>query len=300
MFFIILICTIVMILSFFYLILITIGKYILHDVVVNFKLKLSVCISFLVLFSLLTYGLVVVDNRIDTATVQNGVIDYSGTLGDLIGGVLNPIVALFGILAGGLAFYAQYKANKLIQDQFKIQQFESQFYEMVRLHKENVNELSLVKFLDMIESDSNSNNLNNEITGRLVFAEFTKIFETLLGYTKTLPIHDLTKKKFDDAYLIFFWGISYNHKVDNLFQNKLLGTGAYNNIGLGKFLNYVGVSHLVGHYFRHLFMTVKFVVQSDVIKDYEDKMKYLKILRAQLSNHEQIMLYYNWLAGYGS
>lgn len=29
-------------------------------------------------------------------------------------------------------------------------------------------------------------------------------------------------------------------------------------------------------------------------------MKYLRILRAQLSNHEQILLFYNWLSEYGN
>lgn len=28
-------------------------------------------------------------------------------------------------------------------------------------------------------------------------------------------------------------------------------------------------------------------------------MKYLRILRAQLSNHEQILMFYNWVSGYG-
>ena len=45
---------------------------------------------------------------------------------------------------------------------------------------------------------------------------------------------------------------------------------------------------------------VKFVVDSKIINEYDAKMRYLKILRAQLSKHEQIMLFYNWLAkGYG-
>jgi hypothetical protein len=41
-------------------------------------------------------------------------------------------------------------------------------------------------------------------------------------------------------------------------------------------------------------------VYSDIVPKYDDKMKYLKILRAQLSNHEQIMLFYNWMSKYGA
>ena len=61
-----------------------------------------------------------------------------------------------------------------------------------------------------------------------------------------------------------------------------------------------GHSSRLGHYFRHLYLTVKSVANSDVIIDYEGRMKYLRILRAQLSNHEQILLFYNWLSEYGS
>ena len=31
----------------------------------------------------------------------------------------------------------------------------------------------------------------------------------------------------------------------------------------------------------------------------EEKRKYLRMLRAQLTNFEQLMLFYNWLSGYG-
>ncbi|WP_309332877.1 putative phage abortive infection protein [Mucilaginibacter sp.] len=60
-----------------------------------------------------------------------------------------------------------------------------------------------------------------------------------------------------------------------------------------------GHASRLGHYFRHLYLAVKSVANSKVIINYEEKMKYLALLRAQLSNHEQILLFYNWLSGYG-
>lgn len=61
-----------------------------------------------------------------------------------------------------------------------------------------------------------------------------------------------------------------------------------------------GHSAFLGHYYRHLFHTVKFVVsQCDNFLSYKAKIHYLRLLRAQLSNHEQIMIFYNWLSGYG-
>lgn len=219
----------------------------------------------------------------------------TGQTGDTIGGIMNPFIALAGAVLTFIAFYIQKIANDDIKNQFKIQQFESQFYEMIHLHKENVNELSINDFLE----DSKTSDVKKEIRGRHVFFKLTEIFETLLGYTINAITYDLNKKEFNDAYLIFFWGIKYSPQVNNDFQNKLNGTGAYSNISFGKFKDYDGVSFLLGHYYRHLFMTVQFVTDSKVILDYEEKMKYLKILRAQLSNHEQIILFYNWLSGFG-
>ena len=57
-----------------------------------------------------------------------------------------------------------------------------------------------------------------------------------------------------------------------------------------------GVGHLrrLGHYIRHLFQTVKFVDdQPNEIISMEDKYSYVSNLRAQLSAHEQILLFYN-------
>lgn len=51
----------------------------------------------------------------------------------------------------------------------------------------------------------------------------------------------------------------------------------------------------LGHYFRNLYTISKFIHQSDS----EDKQKYFGILRAQLSSHEQLLLFYNCLSTYG-
>lgn len=50
------------------------------------------------------------------------------------------------------------------------------------------------------------------------------------------------------------------------------------------------------HYFRNLYTITKFIHQSDN----EDKQKYIDILRAQLSTHELLLLFYNGLSDYGN
>ena len=61
-----------------------------------------------------------------------------------------------------------------------------------------------------------------------------------------------------------------------------------------------GYSSQLGHYYRHLYQTVKFVVSQPENKvSYEEKRSYLRILRAQLSNIEQALLFYNWYSDFG-
>jgi hypothetical protein len=60
-------------------------------------------------------------------------------------------------------------------------------------------------------------------------------------------------------------------------------------------LNYVpfeGHQSRLGHYFRHLYQTVDFIHERKVEID---KYSYIKALRAQLTTHEQALLYINSL-----
>ena len=62
---------------------------------------------------------------------------------------------------------------------------------------------------------------------------------------------------------------------------------------------YNGHQHRLGHYFRHLFQTVKFVNYNEDIKDDEEKYFYAKTLRAQLSTYEQALLFINSISSLG-
>ena len=74
----------------------------------------------------------------------------TGPIGDTIGGIMGPFIA---IIASGLtfiAFWAQYKANLKQTEQFniqaddvKIERFESKFYEMIKIHRDNITEISI-------------------------------------------------------------------------------------------------------------------------------------------------------------
>ncbi len=92
------------------------------------------------------------------------------------------------------------------------------------------------------------------------------------------------------------------HVKSNGQENVYTMLGSYVKINLFfKYKPFSGHVSRFGHYYRHLFYIVKYVVgQSPTVMDFEQKREYLRMLRAQLSNHEQLMLYFNYLSGYGS
>ncbi|MCB0538585.1 MAG: putative phage abortive infection protein [Bacteroidetes bacterium] len=61
---------------------------------------------------------------------------------------------------------------------------------------------------------------------------------------------------------------------------------------------YGGHQFRLGHYYRHLYQTVKFINSTATIS-YKEKYEYLKTLRAQLSTYEQAVLFLNSLSKMG-
>lgn len=54
-------------------------------------------------------------------------------------------------------------------------------------------------------------------------------------------------------------------------------------------------NHILGHYFRFLFNMINFIESSDI----KNKVFYSKLVRAQLSDHEVAILFYNGLSQKG-
>ncbi|WP_160003630.1 putative phage abortive infection protein [Sphingobacterium lactis] len=61
---------------------------------------------------------------------------------------------------------------------------------------------------------------------------------------------------------------------------------------------YGGHQYKLGHYFRHLFQTVKYIDEKTILK-YGEKYDYIKTLRAQLSTIEQYIVFFNSLSFMG-
>lgn len=264
------------------------------------------------------------------------VFSNSGQIGDTIGGLMNPFIAIAGVIITGLAFYMQYLSNKQVQLQFRSQKIESQVYEMIRFHKQNVEELSIFGIERQLNTNSTTderhnvygllptyNIINTSITKRNVINVIVKEFEILLAIFKELTANNLSQETYDKAYKIFFFGfeqnVNYNLALADRFENNQsnlnsiiykirdhltrrinmsidwdISDSIENELDELKIDFVRGHSDFLSHYFRHLFHTVKFIVSQDI--HYDEKINYLRVLRAQLSNQEQALIFYNWIA----
>lgn len=198
---------------------------------------------------------------------REGVVDFTNTghIGDTIGGIMNPFIGMASILVMFLAFYMQFKANKMMQSQFERNQFENQFFEMLKTHKENSNIITSTHY----ESEEGMG-FGEEAARRQWLETRKKGFEYLV---------ERINNRYDE------WkNQNKGRDEDENFHS------AYSTLWEDSF----------GHYFRHLFLIVKFIVSKpESFLSYEEKRNYLRILRASLSTYEQIFLYYNWLSGFG-
>jgi len=284
-----------------------------------------------------------------TTTTTDSDFDFmlTGQIGDTIGGLMNPFIALGGVLITGLAFYVQYKANELQRElfllnqidtgkqfqkqighqnaQYKLQQIESQFYEMLTLHRNNISEMKIEGYdfeeFEQIDKDNPLplKRFEKNTEGRKVFVTMKTELEFILELYK--KHYTLDRLGFQKCYRIFFSGVDESdrkHPEDKEFTKYLRLARAQHRYPFqsiftnnkrkdfnGLFMNFnykpfSGHASRLGHYFRHLYLTVKSIANSNTITDYNDKIKYLRLLRAQLSNHEQILLFYNWLSDYGN
>lgn len=296
----------------------------------KYKIKLGFIEIAIIVISFLLIGFAFYAPSLFVKETSLG-IDFSetGQIGDTIGGIMNPFIAIAGVLLTFLAFYIQYKANRLQRDlfrdelneqseQFRKTQFENQFYEMLRLHKENVNEIQIDQIKFQVTRD-NTTKIEVTIRGARAFDLLLSEFE-LCFYVAKMSFPDKDYKIWvNEGYGAFFHGVnskklelhSFFKKLDSINQsysrlfneiNKILNNESvdYNLEKELHFSLFQGHSSQLAHYYRHLFQTVKYITtQDNQFITYEEKRKFLRILRSQLSNQEQALLFYNWLSNFG-
>lgn len=263
-------------------------------------------------------------------------VSTTGQIGDTIGGTTGPFIALIAGFLTFIAFWAQLRANNQVQEQFKVQQFESQYFEMIKLHKENIGEMKITGYsyltsttrdtCDKLNETITKTQIERTIDGRKTFVSMVKELNACLSFCKSIG-HSLQLP--DDiilkiGYKFFFFGSFSQLVKENNYEifikecrEKLKEVRKEHKETFGgkkdfvmnsqkidlhiKYAPFTGHESRLAHYYRHLFSTVKFVVKKEKegLFDYKQSREYLKILRAQMSNDEQILLYHNYISGIG-
>lgn len=330
-------------------------------------------IVFLGLLSLvLSHSIHLFDTTLDSSKLAD--------FGSYIGGSIGTLVAVFAVFAAGFAFYAQYEANRQVQEQFEKQEsrdhkinFETKFFELIKIHRENVSEQVYTKF----EINEMGTAVGRKVF-RLMHRELEECIKEVFRYRKIytqdfiIPKYRLNLENvkiqnnldiniedlalIDIAYKIFFFGLGkesedyllnsfrgkYNYLffkrlmkflqlkpkmenieefklwnkiyklkpseikniIDEVYRNRAKVDFKYDYEGSNLVYNYKknkyygGQQHRLGHYFRHLFQTYKYLFLEENITD-EDKYFYGKTLRGQISTYEQSIFFVNSLSSLG-
>lgn len=295
-------------------------------------------------------------------------MDVTGQVGDFIGGIVGTLFGLSGTLLIYLSFRQQTNQNKR-------EAFESAYFEMLRLHRENVNEMKI-----SMELFGNKETSENREVFRLIYADFVECYrEVKKFFRKTdnyiLPKYQAELKNIasrinekidtkemaiiDTAYSIIFFGLGnegeqvLKHRFRNKYhsihfrqlitylklkpeknneirfknftyfrnlpvtqlrskikeiydyeRNAFMDNPSLSNDELKYFTNndftkyYGGHQFRLGHYFRHLFQTYKYLHYHNNLNA-KEKYFYGKTLRAQLSTYEQALLFINSISSLG-
>lgn len=310
---------------------------------------------------------------IDGYTISNDIptnYETTGQFGDFIGGVVGTFFALVGTLLIFLTFKEQSKNNKRTA-------FESSFFEMIRLYRANVNDITYTKTKNKKEVVYEKRQVF-----RIIFNEFIDCYREVKKFSNSKEISDYITPKYekklqeikkrinpkislielaiiDISYSIVFYGLGvegeslirrnfrnkYNPKyymkllyyiklkpkkgntfrsngwklvrdmelsklhplIDDLYANRKtpekienLSSALAQELSMDKPYEkyYGGHQFRLGHYFRHLFQSYKYLNEHPDLNDGE-KYRYGKMLRAQLSTYEQALIMFNSISTLG-
>lgn len=269
----------------------------------------------------------------------------SGQIGDIVGGTTNPIIAIGVAFLTFLAFWMQYRANIQQREDISLERFESNLYEMLHIHRENLFDLSCGSEKGRLAMVLFCYKL------KLLYFIIDSIVDKLLKEDKRLFENYCNKNDYDQieaktiiAYNLFFYGTNFSlvfgenseerklyNKLTSIIENiekKLFcitpGSSQYDDFLIKESIEKVkyylncsapeywlpdlinipdsllcGYNDKLGVYLRQLYQIVKFVALREGITE-DEKYQYMRIVRSQLSDYEQILLYYNGLTQIGN
>lgn len=214
--------------------------------------------------------------------------EKASQFGSFVGGYVGTLFALISVIL-------LFRTLKDQKNASEIEKFENRFFLLLSIHKNNVEEIIL----------------ENE-NGKKTFVHFIREFRSVFNFVcqefdDSFPI----KERINISYLFFFYGTGRNsrrilkselskydtEKIDKVIEELSKDRKQKKENGKNrKFKYYGGHQSRLGHYYRHLFQSVNYVHDRNLEID---KKEYVKMLRAQLSNHEQALFALNTISSLG-
>lgn len=252
----------------------------------------------------------------DDFTFWKGNTDYATTsyVGAFIGGTLGALFAFLNAYLLYKTLKAQSLFNSYTAQNYIKEDFINRYYELLHIHNEIVNQFR-------IGTDEGRQ------VFKTLFNEFQLIFECVENYlseinkwnpdslpkgsddrriyefVKSIDIKDYNYQKFKIVYSYgyFFYGCKNFSMCEGVEEpEELLNQrmAHYVKVKLDGKIPEDGRNYLLGHYFRQMYMCVRYIDNSELLSDSE-KYVCIKMFRAQMSDYEQILLYYNSLSPMG-
>ena len=213
--------------------------------------------------------------------------ESTGTIGDTIGGIMNPLVTIIAVWLTYKAFLIQYEANENQKEAFqqqqldlRIQRFENIFFEQVNIFQNLVKDLYFSNKTHLLS-------LKPTLTPELchdVKIYGHEVFKWLYEEVEYPGLVDEKGKEF------FPWLKGVRDLFEKLSDNSKIYE---QNITIS----------VLDHYFRFLYRIFKYIYENRELLNRDGfkngEYKYASIVRSLLSEYELVFLFYNCLSEFG-
>lgn len=207
-------------------------------------------------------------------------LEKAGKVGSFLSGYAGSIFLLINILLLLFIHFEQSKSD-----------FEKQFYTFIDIHRSNVDRIKYAGF-----------------SGVEAIEKILDVYDNILhGFVQNGRQNISFEEKLNDAYFVIYYG--YNTRAYQIYRknfkkknseyisnssNVLYHTDGVEKIVINGITIFPGLDKYLSTYFRHLFQFVRFIDENDIISK-KKKLIFARILRSQLTNHEQALLLVNSL-----
>ena len=228
---------------------------------------------------------------------QSNIIDteLASNFGSFLGGFIGTIFSILSVLL--LIYTILYQNNES-----KKSALETNFFRMIDYHNQNVNQLKIAN-LDTLKKD-------DIYEKRRAFVQFKiqihRLFEIVNDIVKEKDYNLNHKQIADIVYVVFYYGIdgSWVNFIESKFKryapiHKELAKEIQDRINQNPNLKIGRTNQTnLSTYFRNMYNAIKLIDETKILEKREKK-ELITIYRAQLSNPELYVIFFNVLSRFG-